>query len=261
MRQNVSKHIIHTEERINISGELSNTYHALPIQGGLVVLEENLPNVIQDINRILEYDSNTSMYLNPNNTSEAMETLRSKGFFIHEMDYGVCLKGWGSNGDACAYNGYPKNPGVIRDLHPEPIIQVFQDYSFKEPVGVMIIDGNQREYVYMADKPGRLEKSQGFRFGDLVDAKQFTNYCNSIMVSTLQKATGGENFIDRYPAKVRPGRRFEEVIKFYEECRQEMNKECDTDSANENSCDSCFTTEEVKLLKEVAAAVANLRSQ
>jgi len=81
------------------------------------------------------------------------------------------------------------------------------------------------------------------------------------MVSTLQKATSGENFIDRYPAKVRSGRRFEEVIKFYEECRQEMNKEYGTDSANENSCDSCFTTKEVKLLKEVAAAVAHLRSQ
>lgn len=258
MRQNVSKHIIHTEERINISGKLSNTYHALPIQGGLVVLEDNLPNVIQDINRMYDDHSNTQLFLNPNNTPEAMEVLRSKGFFIHEMGYGVCLKGWGTNGDPYAHDGYPKNPGVIRDLHPEPIIQVFQDYSFKEPVGVMIIDGNQREYVYMADKPGRLEKSQNFRFGDLVEAKQFTNYYNSIMVSTLQKAASGENFIDRYPAKVRPGRRFEEVIKFYEECRQETKE--DAGAPTEDSRES-FTAEEVKLLKEVAAAVAHLRSQ
>lgn len=76
---------------------MGHYYHALPVQGGLVVLEENLPNVIQDINRMLEYDSNTSMYLNPNNTSEAMETLRREGFFIHEMGYGVCLKGWGAS--------------------------------------------------------------------------------------------------------------------------------------------------------------------
>ena len=177
---------------------MGHYYHALPVQGGLVVLEENLPNVIQDINRMLEYDSNTSMYLNPNNTSEAMETLRREGFFIHEMGYGVCLKGWGANGDAYAYNGYPKNPGVIRDLHPEPIIQVFQDYSFK--------------------------KFRDFGFYGLVDANGFANDGGST-VWTLQQAPSVENPIDRYPAKIRPGRRFEEVLEFCEEIRQETKED------------------------------------
>ena len=220
----MSKHIIHTEERINISGKLSNTYHALPIQGGLVVLEENLPNFIQDINRMLEYDSNTSMYLNPNNTSEAMETLRREGFFIHEMGYGVCLKGWGTNGEQYAHDGYPKNPGIIQDIHPEPIIQVFQDYSFKEPVGVMIIDGNQREYVYMADQSGKLKKWRDFGFYGLVDANGFANDGGST-VWTLQQTPSGENPIDWYPAKIRPGRRFEEVLEFCEEIRQKAGED------------------------------------
>lgn len=258
MTQNVSKPIIHAEERINISGELSKTYHALPVQDGLIVLEENLPNVIRDINIMYEDDSNTPLYLNQDNTSEAMETLRSKGFFIHEMDYGVCLKGWGTNGDAYADDGYPKNPGVIRDFHPEPIIRVFHRYSFKEPVGVMVIDEDRREYVYMADQSDKLKQRWGSQFYNLVDAKKFANHDGSIMVATLQRASSGENSTDQYPAKIRPGRRFEEVLEFCEEIRQETKE--DAAAPTENSCES-FTAEEVKLLKEVAAAVAHLRSR
>ena len=203
---------------------MGHYYHALPVQGGLVVLEENLPNVIQDINRMLEYDSNTSMYLNPNNTSEAMETLRREDSSSMRWGYGVCLKGWGANGDAYAYNGYPKNPGVIRDLHPEPIIQVFQDYSFKEPVGVMVIDEERCEYVYMADQSGKLKKFRDFGFYGLVDANGFANDGGST-VWTLQQAPSVENPIDRYPAKIRPGRRFEEVLEFCEEIRQETKED------------------------------------
>lgn len=254
----VSKHIIHTEERINISGELSKTYHALPVQGGLIVLEENLPNVIRDINMMYEDDSNTPLYLNPNDTSEAIEELRSKGFFIHEMGYGVCLKGWGSNGDAYAYDGYPKNPGVIRDFHPEPIIRVFHRYSLKGPVGVMVIDEDRREYVYMANQLGELKRFRDFGFDGLVDAKGFTSTGGGT-VWTLQQASSGENSIDRYPAKIRPGRRFEEVLEFCEEIRSEESEDA-TDVPTEISCES-FTAEEVKLLKEVAAAVAHLRSR
>lgn len=89
MRQNVSKNIIYTEERISISGTLSKTYHALPVQGGLVVIGDNLPNLIRNINRMYDDHSNTQLFLNPNNTSAAMDALRSKGFFIHEQGYGV----------------------------------------------------------------------------------------------------------------------------------------------------------------------------
>lgn len=254
----MSKHIIHTEERINISGKLSNTYHALPIQGGLVVLEDNLPNVIQDINRVYDDHSNTQLFLNPNNTPEAMEVLRSKGFFIYEMGYGVCLKGWGTNGDPYAHDGYPKNPGIIQDIHPEPIIHVFRRYSFKEPVGVMVIDENRREYVYMADRPGALKRFRDFGFYGLVDAKGFTSPGGST-VWTLQRVSSGKNSIDRYPAKIRPGRRFEEVLEFCEEIRQEAKG--DVSAAPTGDSRESFTAEEVKILKEVAAAVAHLRSR
>lgn len=258
MRQNVSKHIIHTEERINISGELGKMYHALPVNGGLVVLGDNLPNVIRDINKMYDDHSNTQLFLNPNNTSEAMETLRSEGFFIHEKGYDVCLKGWGTNGDPYGHDGYPKNPGIIKDLYPETIIRVFHRYSFKEPVGVMVIDENRREYVYMANQPSELKEYQDSRFMGLVDAKSFTSP-GSDTIWTLQQASSGENFTDRYPAKIRSGRRFEEISEFCEEIRQEARNGAAA-NLTDRSCAS-FTAEEVKLLKEVAAAVAHLRSQ
>lgn len=253
----VSKHIIRTEERINISGESSKTYHALPVNGGLVIIGADLPNVIRDINKMYDDHSNTQLFLNPNNTSEAMETLRSEGFFIHEKGYDVCLKGWGTNGDPYAHDGYPKNPGIIRDIHPEPIIHVFHRYSFKKPVGVMVIDENRREYVYMADRPGTLKRFRDFGFYGLVDAKGFTTHDGST-VWTLQRASSAENPIDRYPAKIRPGRRFEEILEFCEEIPQETKGVAEATPTVDSR--ESFTAEEVKILKEVAAAVAHLRS-
>ena len=256
MTQNMSKQSF-AEEQINISGESSKTYHALPVQGGLVVIGDNLLNVIRDINKMYEDSPNTQLALNPNNISEAMEVLRSKGFFIYEKDYGVFLKGWGTNGDPYAHDGYPKNPGIIQDLHPEPIIRVFHRYSFKEPVGVMVIDENRREYVYMANQPGELKRFRDFGFEGLADAKGFTR-TGGDTVWTLQRTSSGENFTDRYPAKIRPGRRFEEVLEFCKEIRQGARNGSAV-GLTDSFCES-FTTEEVKLLKEVAAAVAHLRS-
>lgn len=258
MNPNISKRIIYTEERINTSGKSSKTYHALPVQGGLVVLGGNLPNVIRDINKMYEDYPNTQLFLNPNNISEAMEILRSKGFFIYEKDYGVVLKGWGANGDPYAHDGYPKNPGRIQDVYPEPIIRVFHRYSFEEPVGVMVIDEDCREYVYMADRPGALKRFRDFGFYGLVDAKGFTTHDGST-VWTLQRASSAENPIDRYPAKIRPGRRFEEILEFCEEIPQETKGVAEATPTVDSR--ESFTAEEVKILKEVAAAVAHLRSR
>ena len=199
----MSKHIIHKEEQINISGKLSKTYHALPVNGGLVVIGDDLLNVIRDINKMYDDHSNTQLFLNPNNTSEAMETLRSKGFFIHEEGYGVCLKGWGTNGDPYAHDGYPKNPGIIQDTHPKPIIRAFHRYSFKKQVGVMVIDEDCREYVYMANQLGELKRFRDFGFYDLVDAKGFTNPGGGT-VWTLQRASSGETLLTGTRLKLGP---------------------------------------------------------
>lgn len=215
--------------------------HALPVNGGLVVIGDNLPNVIRDINRMYENYSNTQLFLSPNNISEAMDTLRSKGFFIHEKGYGVCLKGWGTNGDQYAHDGYPKNPGIIQDTHPEPIIRAFQRYSFKEPVGVMVIDEERHERVYMANQPGELKRFRDFGFYGLVDAKGFTSPGGST-VWTLQQASSDENSTDRYPAKIMPGRRFEEVLEFCEEIRQKIN-ESEREVTSENPDASSTGTE------------------
>lgn len=105
--------------------------------------------------------------------------------------------------------------------------------------------------------PDELKRFRDFGFDGLVDAKGFTSTGGGT-VWTLQQASSGENSTDRYPAKLRPGRRFEEVLEFCEEIRQETKE--DAAAPTENSCES-FTAEEMKILKEVAAAVAHLRSR
>lgn len=123
----------------------------------------------------------------------------------------------------------------------------------------MVIDEERREYVYMADQPGKLKKRQDVLFDGLVDAKSFASDDSGTTVMTLQQTPSGENPIDRYPAKIRAGRRFEEISEFCEEIHQEAREQAEAAQTGD-SCEN-FTTEEVKLLKEVAAAVANLRSR
>ena len=120
----------------------------------------------------------------------------------------------------------------------------------------MVIDENRREYVYMADRPGALKRFRDFGFYGLVDAKGFTSPGGST-VWTLQRVSSDENSTDRYPAKIRPGHRFEEVLEFCEEIHQEARDDMAATPTGDSR--ESFTAEEVKLLKEVAAAVAHLR--